>query len=177
MLLYSTGIDPAPDCLHIAVAKWADGALVSVDARTSHHATNIPTGPVAIEDPSGVLFGKTSTLLWSKTCQMSGQARAETAGVYVKAGDARALLGRMAGTKTPSNDREVREVLQLLYGDNAIDKGLKCRKLNNKSHDGHCDICGGSGLSRDPGLLVALNSSHYRDAFLCALWAHHKLRF
>lgn len=167
--------DPHPNGIYAVMSVW-----VFEDGAPSLSSIVYSGGDVAdwsdfsaIEDPRGVLFHGTSSLLWSQTIFSAGIVAGQLGipeKLWVKSQDARQTLGELAGYgKTPRKDREVKECLQALYGEDCFLREKACRKAKNKSHGKDCPLCGGSGAERLEGLLVDLNTSHYRDAFLVAL--------
>jgi hypothetical protein len=170
------GADPSPTGAHVVESWWVEWPDGSVQLSTAAPVEGGVLAPhiLAVEDPRGVLFSKTNSLLWSQTCFQAGLL----AGVHRGGGgavaiippqDARALLARLAKSDSvPTKDREVRELLQVVHGQDAFDKPLLCPKRNNKSHGADCSACHGSGLKRPAGRLAELTTPHFRDAFLVA---------
>jgi hypothetical protein len=170
------GADPSPTGAHVVLTRWVEwpDGQVQLTAALAAEGCIFAEDTLAVEDPRGVLFSKTNSLLWSQTCFQAGLL----AGVHRGGGgavaivppqDARALLASMAGSSSvPTKDREVRELLQVVHGQDAFDKPLLCPKRNNKSHGADCPVCHGSGFKRPAGRLAELTTPHLRDAFLVA---------
>ncbi len=170
------GADPSPTGAHVVLARWVEwpDGQVQLTAALVAEGCIFATDTLAVEDPRGVLFAKTNSLLWSQTCFQAGLlAGAHRGGggtvAIVPPQDARALLARLAKSDSvPTKDREVRELLQVVHGQDAFDKPLFCPKRKNKSHGADCPVCHGSGLKRPAGRLAELTTPHFRDAFLVA---------
>jgi hypothetical protein len=183
------GVDPAPDrCYAVTVEFDPGGRLVGAYAEPSEPGF-LPTSPfgdaqrtwVAIEDPTGVLFSKTNSVLWSKTCRTAGEVYGlnRSVAAYVAPQDARQLLGRMAKqSQPPTKDREVRECLLLVYGEDAFEKEKLCPRRKLKKHDLEldCALCHGTGVAVKAGILSELTSPHLRDAFVVAVYYHSRVR-
>jgi len=171
-----TGIDPAPNKLYYASVQFdSDGPRIVCVGKGQASDVKELFGFFAIEDPTGVLFSTTNSRLWSMTNQRSGEMFGATIerARYVSPHTAREWLGAVARQpQAPRKDREVRECLSLLFGDEAFDKPKLCPKRGNKSHGRDCKLCFGTGHSRVAGPLAELNTPHFRDAFVAALYAY-----
>jgi hypothetical protein len=172
------GVDPAPDKIYFVVMRVSEGFIAEVcwvgDCQPAHffHGS---ASLIAIEDPSGVLFSKTNSLLWSRTNMRAGETWGANHGtsVYVHPHDVRGWLGEKARqNQAPKKDREVRECLAVIFGADAFDKKKECPKRKNKNHSSDCKVCFGTGFSRENGLLAPLTTPHHRDAFAAALFAY-----
>lgn len=169
MSRYILGIDPSPTGGHGALTLWSCGELLRVEASFTFDTA---WSTIAIEDPRGVLFQRTSSLLWSQTCVEAGRF----IGRYsipdeniVKPAVAREFLASLANEqKSPRKDGEVKAMLEVVYGPGAFDREKACGKRKNKSHGSDCQICGGTGIERAAGILSPLNTPHLRDAFVIA---------
>jgi len=170
------GADPSPTGAHVVESWWVEWPDGSVQLTTAApvEGSVLTSNILAVEDPRGVLFSKTNSLLWSQTCFQAGLLAGVHRGgggsvAIVSPQDARTLLSIMAGSSSvPTKDREVRELLQVVHGQDAFDKALLCPKRKNKSHGADCPVCHGSGLKRPAGRLAELTTPHLRDAFLVA---------
>lgn len=185
------GVDPAPDRCHAVTVEFDPGGrLVGVYAEPSEAGLlpfanrSLRDGSrawVAIEDPTGILFSKTNSVLWSKTCRTAGEVFGMNRGVaaYVAPQDARQLLGRMAKqSQPPAKNREVMECLLLVYGEDSFAKEKLCprRKLKNHNLELDCALCRGTGVAVKAGILSELTSPHLRDAFVVAVYYHSRVR-
>lgn len=182
---FVVGVDPAPDAAHCVLAHQDCGRLVVVDTKTVRR-DDLPdvlsdwlrvARLLAVEDPTGILFSKTSTLLWSRTCQTSGIAYAtgmarKVPSRLVRCSEARDWLATTCGaTGRLQSDANVREALIAVAGDSAFVKAKACRGLKKKSHGLFCKICEGTGVERPAGKLSSLTTTHFRDAFVVAAFA------
>lgn len=175
------GVDAAPTRLHTVRAEFDNHGLpVHVMSRTSEEGEILDARGewVAIEDPTGVLFQTTNSMLWSQTCRTAGEVFGlnHLTAAYAKPQDARQWLANASRQQNPpKKDREVKECLQALYGQGCFDKEKLCPKVKNKTHDTGCPICLGTGLERVAGVLSELNTPHFRDAFVVAAFMHCRL--
>jgi hypothetical protein len=165
------GVDAAPVGEHIARVEIFGGEVVDVRAvaEVDYDATF-----VVIEDPCGILFKRTNSIMWSLTCRTAGElfGAHETVARYLSPSVARQWLAQAAGQSgRVQKDAEVRECLEVIFGQLAFAKGKLCPKRKGKRHGADCDACDGTGMKQQPGCLSALNSAHLRDAFVVAIAA------
>jgi len=162
------GIDPAPTGGHMVRVEIFGGSVQSV---TRVSDIDYDANKVVIEDPAGVLFSRTNTILWSLTCRTAGEffgLHSEIA-MYLKPSEARKWLAHKAGQpQAPSKDSEVKECLSILFLEGCFQRGLQCKRANTEKHNANCPLCHGTGWRREPGLLHELSSPHLRDAFVVA---------
>lgn len=176
------GVDPAPTCLHTCRVSFEvdsdhpedEPTVVWAYSKTEPDpGISLVSTPefVAVEDPRGVLFSRTSSKLWSETCAMAGGTfwKHYPRSSWVSPQAARASLAEAAGQMgLPRKDSEVRQLLEVIYGKDAFAKEKLCRKRKNKTHGNDCPLCFGTTVERYAGKLAELSTAHYRDAFVAA---------
>lgn len=174
------GVDAAPTKAYFVRVEFCDdGSILRVEPGEASPGWLMDSSShlVAVEDPTGIIFDKTNSMLWSKTCRTAGEVLGRNPSAhYVGPQDARGWLGRAARqSRAPTTDSQVRQCLMAVYGGDAFDRSLVCPKRANKSHGPDCDKCGGSGIARPEGVLAPLATAHHRDALVVAAYLRHLL--
>lgn len=165
------GCDPHPEGGHFVLTEWDVSAKGHPELLFACQDMPWRTEDTmyAVEDPRGVLFSTTNSKLWSETCFQAGRICEAYNAEIVSPADARESLAKAArADQAPRKDREVRELIEVIYGKGCFAREKQCPKRKNKSHGKDCPVCEGTGAERKEGRLVELNTPHYRDAFVVA---------
>lgn len=165
------GVDAAPDGEHIVRVEVYGGNVTDVRAVTE---VDFDATAVIIEDPCGILFKRTNSILWSMTCRTAGEmfGANELIARYLAPRAARQWLAQEARQSgAAQKDAQIRECLEIIFGGSAFAKGKVCPKRKAKRHGADCPVCNGTGFGQEPGSLSRLNSAHLRDAFVVAIAA------
>lgn len=172
------GVDPHPNGGHFVVSEWiiAEGEDPQLVFAAQAEPWTEPGATYVVEDPRGVLFNRTSSLLWSQTNFSAGEIRERFDAEMVSPAEARKSLVKMAGaTGVPTKDGHIKELLELIFGVDAFSKGKVCSRRKAKSHGPDCPKCHGTTWESPPGKLHEISNPHFRDAFVVAQYVAMRL--